>query len=267
MAVCSRHPYAKAVVTAARDSGLQIERASDVEEVSGHGLVRLTSEGEERLGSARWCGVTEGAAGASLWYRRGSVSAVPFPLEDTLRPDAALVVSVLKKAGWPVVLLSGDRTREVERVAEIAGIDTHLSACLPTDKVQHLEALSRQGRKVLMVGDGLNDAPALAAAHASLSPSTAADISQTASDAVFQGQELVAVIETIAVARASRRMSLENFAIAIGYNAVFVPLAVLGYVTPLIAAIAMSASSIAVTVNALRLRSRKLQLGSWRSSR
>jgi Cu2+-exporting ATPase len=84
---------------------------------------------------------------------------------------------------------------------------------------------------------------------------------------VFQGQELVAVIETIAVARASRRMSLENFAIAIGYNAVFVPLAVLGYVTPLIAAIAMSASSIAVTVNALRLRSRKLQLGSWRSSR
>jgi Cu2+-exporting ATPase len=111
-----------------------------------------------------------------------------------------------------------------------------------------------------MVGDGLNDAPALSSAHASLSPATAADISQTAADALFQGEALVPVLQTLAVARAARRMALENFAIAIGYNLTFVPLAVAGRITPLLAAIAMSVSSLAVTANALRLRTSKVSL-------
>ena len=110
-----------------------------------------------------------------------------------------------------------------------------------------------------MIGDGLNDAPALAAGHASLSPSTAADIAQTTADAIFQGERLTPVLDVLAVARASRRMSLQNFAIALGYNCIFVPLAVIGLVTPLLAAIAMSASSIAVTANAVRLTSMRLR--------
>jgi Cu2+-exporting ATPase len=117
-----------------------------------------------------------------------------------------------------------------------------------------------------MIGDGLNDAPALAAAHASISPSTAADISQSTADAVFQGERLAPLLEVLRVAQASRLMSLQNFALAIAYNAVFVPLAVIGAVTPLIAAVAMSASSLAVTLNALRLRGKRAAAGLQRVS-
>jgi Cu2+-exporting ATPase len=157
--------------------------------------------------------------------------------------------------------MSGDRAAAVADAAATLGVTRWMGRMTPADKIARLDALKVEGRKVLMVGDGLNDAPALTAAHASLSPATAADISQTATDAVFQGARLDGVVEAMAVAQRARGMALENFGIALAYNAVFVPMAMAGIVTPLIAAVAMSASSIAVTFNAVRLRTRKLQLG------
>jgi Cu2+-exporting ATPase len=266
MAIASRHPYAKAVVRAALARGLAVKPAEDVSETSGFGLSKVSDEGEERLGSGRWCGVEQGGE-ASLWYRRGQAAPVPFEMTDTPRDDAAAVVAALKSAGLSVEILSGDQPAEVERIARAVGIEHYAAGLMPAQKLARLAALKAQGRKPMMIGDGLNDAPSLAAAHASLSPSSAADISQTAADAVFQGEALMPVLDTIAVARSSRRMALENFAIALGYNVIFVPLAVAGIVTPLIAAIAMSGSSIAVTVNALRLRTRRLRLGSWSTGR
>lgn len=263
LAVASRHPYSVAVARAARDRGLAVVAAPGVLEVPGSGLIAPLAAGELRLGSEEWVSGTDlpsqGQAG-SLWFLDAESRRFALRFEDAVRPDASDVVSVLTAAGYEVCLLSGDRPAAVSDVAERAGIAQWWAGVKPDGKIDVIADMKARGKKVLMVGDGLNDAPALAAAHASLSPSTAADISQTAADAVFQGVPLAPVLETMAVARASQRMSLENFGIAIGYNIVFVPLAVAGHVTPLIAALAMSLSSIAVTVNALRLRTRALAL-------
>ena len=261
LAAASRHPYARAVVRAAEAAGLRVTPRTDVREVPGFGLERAGSDGTERLGSVAWCGVVStGGEEAAVWYRAPNGTTVALHFEDRLRPDAADVVRRLHEAGFRTELLSGDRHTVVEAAAIQSGIRRWTFGVLPAQKIARIEALEAAGHKVLMVGDGLNDAPALAAAHASLSPSTAADISQTAADAVFQGERLAPVLEALAVARVARRMALQNFAIAVGYNVVFVPLAMAGFVTPLIAAIAMSASSIGVTINAVRLKTMRLEL-------
>jgi Cu2+-exporting ATPase len=262
LAAHSRHPYSKAIVAAANARGLTPVPRLNVREVAGSGLVAETPAGEERLGSAEWVGIADGPgdAPATLWFRRGTDAPIPFQFADALRADAESVVATLRNAGYAVELLSGDRPQAVAAAANAAGIDTWRAGVRPDGKIARLHALSAAGRKVLMIGDGLNDAPALAAGHASLSPASAADISQTAADAVFQGDLLGPILETMAVARRARAMSLQNFAIALSYNALCVPLAMAGYVTPLIAALAMSASSIAVTGNALRLRTLRLAL-------
>jgi P-type Cu2+ transporter len=260
LAANSRHPYARAVVRAARERGLVIEPVSGIQEMAGFGLERQTALARERLGSPAWCGLENAEAAVTLCYRGVDGAITGFALADQLRPDAAGTTQCLARAGFALEILSGDRSSIVAAVARDLGVQHFGAQLLPTDKIRRLAELSAAGCRVLMVGDGLNDAPALGSAHASLSPAAAADISQTAADAIFQGEALAPVLETLGVARAAHRMALENFAIAIGYNLIFVPLAVAGHVTPLLAAIAMSVSSLAVTANALRLRTRKVSL-------
>jgi Cu2+-exporting ATPase len=262
LAVMSRHPYAQAMVRAARARGIAFEPRAGVTEIPGSGLSVSTAEGEERLGSAIFTGVkvTDPRQAASLWYARPGRVPVGFRFEDRLRSDAPAAIAELKAAGYHIEILSGDRPDAVADAALALEVSDYKGGVRPEEKLARLAELKKQGRLALMVGDGLNDAPALAAGHASMSPSAAADISQNAADAVFQGEKLGPVVETLNVARRSHRMALENFAIAIVYNIAFVPMAVLGYVTPLLAAIAMSTSSILVTGNALRLRTTKLKL-------
>ena len=258
IAGASRHPYAQALVKAAREQGIRAQAVDEVQEVAGSGLITTSAGVEEKVGSSTWVGAGDGQA--SIWYGAAGKPPVGFDFVDEARKDAAACVSELQRSGYMVSLLSGDRRDAVEQTAAACGIEGWAAEVRPDQKLQTIEALKARGYKTLMVGDGLNDAPALAAGHASLSPASAIDIAQNAADAVFQGDLLQPVIETLAISKAARSLALQNFAIAIVYNSVFVPLAMLGYVTPLIAALAMSGSSIMVTANALRLRSMKLHL-------
>jgi Cu2+-exporting ATPase len=256
LACASKHPFARALVSAAEKRLGRLAPQPGTEEVPGQGLKRRSARGGERLGSAEWCDVESQGNDSEVWYRRDGMPPVRFGFADVVRSDAAEVVAALKRQGYAIALLSGDRTAVVERVARETGIETWCAELQPAAKIAWLDARARDGRKVLMVGDGLNDAPALAAAYASISPSSAADISQRAADFVFQGEKLAPVIGAIAVGKRARSMALQNFAVALVYNVICVPLAVAGYVTPLIAAIVMSTSSILVTANAARLAGR-----------
>ena len=164
------------------------------------------------------------------------------------------MTAALAARGLDLMILSGDRAEAVEPVARQLGLPQWLAGLTPAEKIAIIEQLKSRGRRVLMVGDGLNDAPALAAAHASLSPITAAHLSQAQADALFLGERLTPVLGAVTLARRARTLMRENLMLAVIYNALAVPIAMAGLVTPLIAALAMSCSSILVTLNALRAR-------------
>lgn len=251
LAAVSKHPLSRALTREVAG----VAAAEGVEDIPGLGLKLATPNGEIRLGRREWCGA-EGApssAEAELWLARPGVAPVRFVFTDQLRIDARDTVAELKRRGLQVLLLSGDRAPAVEAAAENAGINDWHAGLSPAAKVKMLEDLSAQGHRVLMVGDGLNDAPALAAAHVSLSPSSAADVSQTHADIVFQGARLGPVVEALDVAKRADRIIKQNLALSLAYNALTIPMALAGMVTPLVAAIAMSSSSILVISNALRL--------------
>ena len=226
-------------------------------EEPGQGVRAMLGGVEARLGSAEFCGVAPAAAGkpgdSHIYFVYGSRAAT-IAISQKLRPDAAEVVQALARLGLDLHILSGDRAEAVRPVAEMLGIAQWLGGVKPAGKIAFIETLKSQGRRVLMVGDGLNDAPALAAAYVSLSPIAAADVTQAQADAVFLGERLAPVKDAILVARRARALMKENLWFAALYNAIAVPVAIAGTVTPLIAALAMSGSSLMVTLNALRAR-------------
>ncbi len=252
IAAHSRHPHARAIAAAAQDRVRLAPVFDSVGEHPGLGLEATAGGHVYRLGRAAWAlGDTSGITGTVL-SRNGRLIA-GFSFADRLRPGAQQAVRALKAEGLRIVLLSGDRSDEVLRLAAELGIDECAGDLVPGDKVAALAALAAESRKVLMVGDGLNDAPALAAAHASMAPATAADIGRNAADFVFLRDGLEAVPAALGLSRAAQVLTRQNLALALIYNAIALPFAVLGFVTPLLAAIAMSSSSVIVVANALRL--------------
>jgi Cu2+-exporting ATPase len=236
-------------------------------EEAGQG-VRATVDGiEVRLGRPSFCGAE--ALTGDATHRDPEASVVAFSkgsekfilsVRQGLRPDAQAVVAALKARNIGIEILSGDREPAVRAAADALGIAEWRAGVTPADKIARIEELKQRGAKVLMVGDGMNDAPSLAAAHVSMSPISAAHLSQATADLVFLGRPLAPVVAAIDSARKALHLMRQNLWLAIAYNLLAVPVAISGVVTPLIAAAAMSGSSILVMLNSLRARSRAREI-------
>ncbi len=265
LAKSSHHILARTIATHARKE----PPLPDVEELVGEG-VRGFLDGEElKLGSRTFCdpensastvdnGPAEGRS--ELWFRRGSRPAIRFLFHQDLKEDATRVVGNLQKLGYRIEILSGDKQQAVAATARTLGIETYRGEVQPQDKIAHIETLRKQGHQVMMIGDGLNDAAALQAANVSVAPASALDITQGSADIVLVGNRLSPLLDLVRVSRKARKLIIQNFYFAALYNAVAIPLAVFGYVTPLLAALFMSGSSIIVILNALRAQTVRQEL-------
>ncbi|RDC74171.1 cadmium-translocating P-type ATPase [Rhodovulum sp. 12E13] len=249
----SAHPLSRALAEAVAAQGIAPVTLEAHREVPGYGAEAIWQGRTVRLGRADWVGAAPGETTAA-WLGVEGRAPVAFTFADRLRPGAREAVDGLKAAGLQVALVSGDAAPAVARFAASVGIDDWTAEVLPEGKAARVEALHSGGAKVLFVGDGLNDTAALAAAHASISPATALDAARTASDIVLLGADIAPLAGAVTTARSAVRRIRENFAIATWYNVIAVPIAIAGFATPLAAALAMSASSLTVSLNALRVR-------------
>jgi Cu2+-exporting ATPase len=254
LAGASGHPLARALAEGARARGLRPAAIEDLREVPGYGVEGVWKGQRVRLGRAEWCGSAEVLDQTATWLSTGEAPPRAFAFTDRPRPGADAAVAALKAAGMRVILLSGDTEGAVAATARRLGIAEWASGQLPAEKAARVAALTAEGAKVLMVGDGLNDTAALAGAHVSISPASALDAARVASDIVLLGQDMAPIADAVRISCQASRRIVENFVISGGYNVIAVPLALMGLATPLAAALAMSLSSITVSLNALRLR-------------
>lgn len=245
----SQHPVARAISagTTARKSVI----LDDIQEIPGIGLQATHLGRTIRLGRAEWaCELSQQCttnASTAFGIENGPSSALD--LSSDLKPEAEKAVFELQKSGLQSIILSGDTESRVREIAKMVGVSSWFARLTPKDKIAKIKT----AQNALMVGDGLNDAPSLAAAHASMAPASAIDVSRASADFVYTRASLLAVPFALRLARATSRVVRQNFGIAIVYNCIAVPLAMMGYVTPLFAALAMSLSSVVVVANSMRL--------------
>jgi Cu2+-exporting ATPase len=251
IAAHSLHPYSRAL--AALGQARPAFTLDAVAEYPGAGLEARAGENVYRLGRPDWAsGGAPADPDAAVVLSANGDCVAAFRLDDQLRSGAKEAIAELAACGLRVEILSGDNEGRVADIAGRLGV-AFRAAARPADKVSRIAALGQAGSKVLMVGDGLNDAPALVAADVSMAPASAAEVGRNAADLVFLRENLLAVPRAVAIAREAAKLVRQNFALAIAYNFVAIPVALLGQVTPLMAAIAMSLSSVIVVANALRL--------------
>ncbi len=248
LAAQSDHPIARAILC--YYGSQDVYKLDDVVEHSGLGVEARLEGQRVRLGRAEWIGVKPETDQVQTWLRIGENTPILLSFEDTLKTSSKSAVQKLKDRGLQVIMLSGDTQTATEKLAQKLSIDQAIGNTLPDQKLSIINGL---GPNILMIGDGLNDTAALSAAHVSMSPSKAIDAARAASDFVLIKDDLNLIDDCIALSISAKRRMLENFGIAAAYNMIAIPIALVGLATPLLAALAMSASSICVSINALRL--------------
>ena len=249
LAQASRHPLSEALGRALKSAGVTPAPLTDLSEQAGFGVRGIWD------GAAVTLGRSDTAAGGELSTTLTIDGQAPVTLRfaDQLRPDVREALAGLKALGMDTAIISGDRMEAVATVARDLGLFAQ-GGLTPQEKLDAIAARRAQGERVLMLGDGLNDGPALAAGHASMAPGSASDAGKNAADFIIMGDRLTPVVSAIKAARRTQAIVRQNFMLAIGYNVIAVPLAIFGYVTPMIAALAMSGSSLIVIANAMRLK-------------
>ncbi len=246
----SAHPLAQALAALAQTN---LPDVTDVTEVPGRGIEAKLNGERVRLGRASWVGAPPSQQTATT-LQIGEAPPVSFTFSDQIRPGMTALMAELDQMGFDIHLITGDADAAAQDIADRLGIQNVTANALPEDKLNIINKLAQSGHKTLMVGDGLNDTGALTAAHVSISPASAIDAARVASDIVILGRDFSPLSDCIKTARSARARIKENFGLAAVYNMIAVPFALLGFATPLMAALAMSASSITVTLNAWRVR-------------
>ncbi|MNM48615.1 putative copper-importing P-type ATPase A [compost metagenome] len=251
----SEHPIARAFRSKGADDAALLA-ASEVTPVIGHGIEGRIAGKHYRIGSARWLGLTdelEATQGLAIYLADETRPLARFTLADTVRADAGALIQAFKAAGLQTTILTGDSSPQADTVARELGVDELVKGVTPDGKLAYLKAREAAGDISIMVGDGINDAPVLAGAHASFAMAGGTDLAKNSADAILLADDLSRLLTARTLALRTRRIIQENFAWSIGYNLLVLPLAASGWLPPYLAAAGMSLSSLIVVTNSMRL--------------
>lgn len=251
----SEHPIARAFRQPV-DSISVLPSTREITPVIGHGITALVDGVRYRIGSARWLGLDpaqERGRGLAIYLADEQQVLARFNLEDTLRPDARALIAAFKAAGLQTTVLTGDSSLQADEIARELGVDELVKGVSPDGKLAYLKTREAQGDISIMVGDGINDAPVLAGAHASFAMAGGTDLAKNSADAILLADDLSRLLEARVLAMRTRKIIIENFAWSIGYNLLVLPLAACGWLPPYLAAAGMSLSSLIVVTNSMRL--------------
>jgi Cu+-exporting ATPase len=265
----SEHPLGEAIVNRAKQDGLSLGEGKDFEAVPGHGISVMVEDRKVLIGNKKLMAINnvqvddtmvsemeelEGQGKTAMLIASQGELAGIIAVADTVKETSAEAISQLRNMGIEVIMITGDNKRTAEAIAQQVGVDRVLAEVLPQDKSAEVEKLKQDGKVVVMVGDGINDAPALATADVGMAIGTGTDVAIEAADVTLMRGDLQGIVDSIRLSQATMRKIHQNLVWAFGYNIVLIPVAAIGLLTPILAGAAMALSSVSVVTNTLFLR-------------